>query len=184
MDLNAPGNISDWTALNKWLADLYNKVKSHSKSHKNGKSDALEIDTADMADDAVTYEKLQNVSAVPRVLGRKTAGAGNAEELTANDLKGFLGLNASVVTGSRAVGTAYRNTSAGTMFVAVSAYSDANGGFWAYCDTSNPPTTAVIGCSNIAGSVHILFFVVPYNEYYKVAFTSGTPTLSCWTEWS
>lgn len=40
------------------------------------------IATAGIADDAVTYAKIQNVSAAPRVLGRTTAGAGNIEELT------------------------------------------------------------------------------------------------------
>lgn len=37
---------------------------------------------ARIADDAVTYAKLQNVSATDRLLGRDTAGAGDVEELT------------------------------------------------------------------------------------------------------
>lgn len=36
---------------------------------------------ATIANDAVTYAKLQNVSATDKVLGRSTAGAGNAEEI-------------------------------------------------------------------------------------------------------
>lgn len=35
-----------------------------------------------IADDAVTYAKMQNISATSRLLGRITAGAGNIEELT------------------------------------------------------------------------------------------------------
>ena len=40
--------------------------------------------------DAVTYAKIQNVSATSRILGRVTAGAGNIEELTATNVKTFL----------------------------------------------------------------------------------------------
>ena len=40
------------------------------------------IETAELADDSVTYAKLQNVSATDRILGRSTAGAGDAEEIT------------------------------------------------------------------------------------------------------
>jgi hypothetical protein len=40
------------------------------------------IATAGIADDAVTYAKLQNISAQYRILGRTTAGAGDAEEIT------------------------------------------------------------------------------------------------------
>lgn len=40
------------------------------------------VTTAKVADDAVTYAKMQNVSAASRLLGRITAGAGDPEELT------------------------------------------------------------------------------------------------------
>lgn len=40
------------------------------------------IGTAELADDAVTYAKMQNVSATSRLLGRSTAGAGDVEEIT------------------------------------------------------------------------------------------------------
>jgi len=49
------------------------------------------VTTVKIIDDAVTYAKIQNVSASDRVLGRKTAGAGNIEELTASELLDFLG---------------------------------------------------------------------------------------------
>lgn len=39
------------------------------------------VGTTELADDAVTYAKLQNVSAADKLLGRATAGAGNVEEI-------------------------------------------------------------------------------------------------------
>jgi hypothetical protein len=49
------------------------------------------VGTAQIDDDAVTYAKLQNVSATARVLGRKTAGAGNAEELSLHEMLELVG---------------------------------------------------------------------------------------------
>jgi hypothetical protein len=40
------------------------------------------VTTAKIGDDAVTYAKIQNVSATDRLLGRSTAGAGDVEEIT------------------------------------------------------------------------------------------------------
>jgi hypothetical protein len=40
------------------------------------------VATADIDDDAVTYAKMQNVSATNRLLGRVSSGAGNTEEIT------------------------------------------------------------------------------------------------------
>jgi hypothetical protein len=40
------------------------------------------ISTGKIADDAVTYAKIQNVSATDKLLGRSTAGAGDIEEIT------------------------------------------------------------------------------------------------------
>jgi hypothetical protein len=45
-----------------------------------------QIQTGAIANDAVTYDKLQNVSGQYRVLGRIETGAGNAEELTPDQL--------------------------------------------------------------------------------------------------
>lgn len=44
-----------------------------------------------IANDAVTYAKMQNVSATSRVIGRKTAGAGDPEELTLSEVLDFIG---------------------------------------------------------------------------------------------
>lgn len=44
-----------------------------------------------IANDAVTYAKMQNVSATSRVLGRKTSGAGDPEECTLSEVLDFIG---------------------------------------------------------------------------------------------
>lgn len=53
--------------------------------------DSNAISTAKIADDAVTYAKLQNVSATSRILGRKTASAGDTEECTLSEILDFIG---------------------------------------------------------------------------------------------
>ena len=62
----------------------------------------LAVTTGKLADDAVTYAKLQNVSATDRLLGRDTAGAGDAEELTVGggvEFTGSGGIQRSALTG-------------------------------------------------------------------------------------
>lgn len=44
-----------------------------------------------IANDAVTYAKMQNISATSRVLGRKTSGSGDTEECTLSELLDFIG---------------------------------------------------------------------------------------------
>lgn len=46
--------------------------------------------TATIANDAVTYAKQQNVTATSRIIGRKTAGAGDPEELTFSEVLDFV----------------------------------------------------------------------------------------------
>lgn len=58
-----------------------------------GDYDAGSIVTADVANDAVTYAKMQDVSATDRLLGRDTAGAGIVEELTPTAVKAMLGIS-------------------------------------------------------------------------------------------
>ena len=48
------------------------------------------ISTAKIADDAVTYDKIQNVSATDRILGRDSSGAGVIEEITPANLRTML----------------------------------------------------------------------------------------------
>lgn len=49
---------------------------------KLDQASVTKLGTTAFADDAVTYAKIQNVSATDRLLGRSTAGAGNVEEIT------------------------------------------------------------------------------------------------------
>lgn len=49
------------------------------------------VTTAKLADDAVTYAKIQNISATSRILGRKTAAAGDTEECTLSQVLDFIG---------------------------------------------------------------------------------------------
>lgn len=61
------------------------------------------IATGDMANNAVTYAKLQDISATSRVLGRITAGAGDPEELTGANIRTILGtLDADTLGGQNA----------------------------------------------------------------------------------
>jgi len=53
--------------------------------------DTAAVTTAKVADDAITYAKLQNISATSRILGRKTASAGDAEECTLSEVLDFIG---------------------------------------------------------------------------------------------
>ena len=51
------------------------------------KIDDLAVTTGKIDADAVTYAKIQNVSETDRVLGRKSTGAGNVEEISPSDLR-------------------------------------------------------------------------------------------------
>lgn len=71
-----------WTQIN--LADLAGTISESQIA-------ALAVSTGKIAADAVTYAKLQNVSATSRLLGRKTAAAGDAEECTLSEALDFIG---------------------------------------------------------------------------------------------
>lgn len=69
------------------------------------------VATANIDNDAVTYAKLQNISASPRLLGRTTAAAGDAEEVSAGygialaSLALSVGLQAAIFQDQKAAGT-------------------------------------------------------------------------------
>lgn len=52
---------------------------------------ADQVVTASIINDAVTYTKIQNVSATKRALGRNTSGAGDVEEVTFAQMQNWLG---------------------------------------------------------------------------------------------
>lgn len=57
------------------------KGVTNGDTHDHVGGDGAAIGTSALSDDAVTYAKMQNVSATDKVLGRSTAGAGNVEEI-------------------------------------------------------------------------------------------------------
>ncbi len=52
------------------------------------------VATANIADDAVTYAKMQNVSTTDRLLGRDSSGAGVVEEISPANVRTMLGIEA------------------------------------------------------------------------------------------
>ena len=69
------------------------------------------VATANIADDAVTYAKMQNVSATNRILGRDSSGAGAVEEIAPSDVVTMLGIEAGATADQTdaQIETAYNN---------------------------------------------------------------------------
>ena len=93
----------------------------------------------------------------------------------------------SVVTGSRALGTVYQNTTGRPMLVCVTASANTSGltAITVASDSATSPTTSVAnagGTGAVGITVAVTFWVLPSN-YYKVSSTAGSCTLSLWTEW-
>lgn len=65
-----------------WIRGVYANSTIPSDLTALGPKTVDAIGTVQLADQSVTYAKIQNVSATDRVLGRQTAGAGTIEEIT------------------------------------------------------------------------------------------------------
>jgi len=70
---------------------------------------AATLVTSQIADDAVTYAKMQNVSAMNRFLGRITAGAGDEEELTGTQATSLLDAGTTTTKGIVELATSGEN---------------------------------------------------------------------------
>lgn len=73
----------------EWIIDSYPHLGDLQVG--SAKLAAGAVTTAKVADGAVTYAKMQDVSATSRILGRKTSGAGDPEEITGSDALDFVG---------------------------------------------------------------------------------------------
>lgn len=85
--------------------------------------------SAAIANDAVTYAKMQNVSATDRLLGRDTASAGDVEELTVGggvEFTGAGGIQRSALTGDVTATAGSNATSIAANAVTTAKIADAN----------------------------------------------------------
>jgi hypothetical protein len=87
------------------------------------------------------------------------------------------------VTGSRALGTVYQNTTGSLMVVTVVAVGTATGTLLGYTSASSSPTNGVSETSAVAGFARSVTFCVPNLWYYKANVDTGG-SLVCWTEWT
>ena len=82
---------SAWGAMTDEMYDKLDGIASSANnySHPNHSGDVTSSGdgATTIANDAVTYAKMQNVSATNRILGRDSSGAGNVEEITPANLR-------------------------------------------------------------------------------------------------
>lgn len=91
----------------------------------------------------------------------------------------------SVVTGSRAMGGTYQNTTGKPLYVNVGLSVGTSGFGWVYCDASPSPGTQVGRFNGIAGASFYfnVFFIVLPNYYYRVFDQNSATTILDWVEY-
>ena len=89
-DPSASDLVVGEVALRTDLGKLFTKKDDNSVVEISGEVEDGDITTSKIADDAVTYAKIQNVSATNRILGRDSSGAGAIEEITPANLRTML----------------------------------------------------------------------------------------------
>jgi len=95
--------------------------------------------------------------------------------------------NQTDVSGSRAAGVVYQNTTGKTIFVSCCWNLQAkSSSINVYTDASNPPTSLVAQMSdpsNSSGITTQIFFMVLTGHYYECVVTQGAPTIVSWIEY-
>jgi len=89
-----------------------------------------------------------------------------------------------VVTGSRAINGVYRNMTGKPMMVTVTSALGAGVLVDVLCDSASSPITGVAQAYNVGASTaqqSVCFWVLP--TYYYTVFTTGSATVTRWTEW-
>lgn len=81
------------------MARVGNEGTTGTPGNATGTDLGTTIQTAEIDDDAVTYAKIQNISATARLLGRNTAGAGDTEEVTPTQATAMLDAATATVKG-------------------------------------------------------------------------------------
>ena len=100
VDSGSPITTSGTIALGVDAAALrtHINVADGATANTGALADQDTVGTSDIDNDAVTYAKIQNVSATDRILGRDAAGAGSIEELTPAAVKTMLAITESDIT--------------------------------------------------------------------------------------
>jgi hypothetical protein len=106
------GNASTATTLQTGRTISLTGDVSYTSGTFNGSANVT--GTATLANDAVTYAKIQNVSATDRLLGRSTAGAGDVEEITCTAAGRNLLDDADAATQRTTLGLGTLSTQSGT----------------------------------------------------------------------